>query len=175
MKPWYNALPDNDTKPCKLLLVGPYPPPYGGIAMTVCDLQQYLREQRRQCDGEVLNIGDSRTKKNGQCLSVTGYCDFFVKVMRFAWRGYLIHLETNGHNLKSWLSALMCVFAGYLNGCKTIIAFGSGNLPYYLQQVKGWRRIVAKMVLAQAGVIICRNQNMVDAIQKIHDRKKQIE
>ena len=142
--------------------------------MTVLDLRQYLME-RRICDVQVLNIGEGRAVKNGESLCVNGHWDFFHKVMSFARKGYLIHLETNGHNFKSWLSAFVCTAAGCLNGRKTIIAFGSGNLPSYLRQVRGCRRIVAKLVLALAGVVICRNQNMVDAIQKIHDGQKRIE
>jgi glycogen synthase len=158
----------------KLLLVGPYPPPYGGIAMTVFDLQQYLLEQRT-ADVEVLNIGEGRAGRNCQCLGTRGFFDFFHKVMSFAGRGYLIHLETNGHNLKSWLSALICAAAGYLNGRRTIIAFGSGNLPAYLLQLNRWRRIVVKTVLALAGVVICRNQRMVDAVQSVSERRDRIE
>jgi glycogen synthase len=95
--------------------------------------------------------------------------------MSFAGRGYLIHLETNGHNLKSWLSALICSAAGYLNGRKTIIAFGSGNLPAYLAQLNRWKKIVVKAALSLAGVVICRNQNMVEAIQKVRECQDRIE
>ncbi len=158
----------------KLLLVGPYPPPYGGIAMTVFDLQQYLLGQRT-CHVEVLNIGEGRAVINDQFIGAKGALDFFHKVMSFAGRGYLIHLETNGHNFKSWISALICSAAGYLNGRKTIIAFGSGNLPAYLLQLNRWKKVVVKAVLALAGVVICRNQNMVEAIQNVRERQDRIE
>jgi hypothetical protein len=92
--------------------------------------------------------------------------------MSFARRGYLIHLETNGHNFKSWLSALICAMAGYLNGRKTIIAFGSGNLPAFLLQLNQLKMIVVKTVLTLAGVVICRNQTMVEAIQTVSGRQK---
>jgi glycogen synthase len=158
----------------KLLLVGPYPPPYGGIAMTVFDLQQYLQAQPAY-HVEVLNIGEGRSAINAQCIGVRGAFDFFHKVMSFARRGYLIHLETNGHNLKSWISALICSVAGYLNGRKTIIAFGSGNLPTYLLHLNQCKKLVVKVVLALAGVVICRNQNMVEAIQNVRERQDRIE
>jgi glycogen synthase len=113
--------------------------------------------------------------KNDQCIGAKGAFDFFHKVMTFAWRGYLIHLETNGHNFKSWISALICSVAGYLNGRKTIIAFGSGNLPAYLLQLNRWKKVVVKAVLVLAGVIICRNQNMVEAIQNVRGLDERIE
>jgi len=158
----------------KLLLVGPYPPPYGGIAMTVFDIQQYLLAHR-MCHVEVLDIGEGRATKNGETLRVTGPWDFIHQVMSFARKGYLIHLETNGHNFKSWISALICSAAGCLNGRKTIIAFGSGNLPAYLLQLNRWMRVVVKAVLGSAGVVICRNQNMVEAIQKVSEHHDRIE
>ena len=142
--------------------------------MTVLDLQQYLLKHSA-CAVEVLNIGGGRTGIDGQCIGVKNGFDFLLKVMRFARRGYLIHLETNGHNPKSWLSALICAVAGYLNGRKTIIAFGSGNLPSYLLQLNQWRKVVVKAVLALAGVVICRNQNMVEAIQTVRERQDRIE
>lgn len=174
MKLCLNVLQYKGTKQFKLLLVGPYPPPYGGIAMTVFDLQQYLLQQCA-CHVEVLNIGQGRAVKNGQCIGARGAFDFLHKVMSFARRGYLIHLETNGHNLKSWISALICSAAGYLNGRKTIIAFGSGNLPAYLIQLNRWKKVIVKAVLASAGVVICRNQNMVEAIQKVRECQDRIE
>ena len=142
--------------------------------MTVLDLQQYLLKHSA-CAVEVLNIGGGRTGIDGQCIGVKNGFDFLLKVMRFARRGYLIHLETNGHIPKSWLSALICAVAGYLNGRKTIIAFGSGNLPSYLLQLNQWRKVVVKAVLALAGVVICRNQNMVEAIQTVRERQDRIE
>ena len=88
----------------KLLLIGPYPPPYGGIATTVRDLHAYLSE-REGCRVVVLNIGEGRRIPSDRYLHSTGYGDYVLKVLAHALRGYTIHLETNGHNPKSWLSA----------------------------------------------------------------------
>ena len=157
----------------KVLLVGPYPPPYGGLAVQLCELQRYLIQQAGyEC--LILNIGESRGAKIQDCISVFGYWDFVRKLFHFARRGYLIHLLTNGHNLKSWLSALICVAAGLMNGRKTVISFGSGNLPAYLQNVKGWVRLVVRVVLRSAGIIICRNKSMVGAIQAFEIEESRI-
>ena len=155
----------------KLLLVGPYPPPYGGIAMTVFVLRHYLLG-RDDCDVVVLNIGERRAIPNAEYLTTRGPLDYVKQVFRFAWRGYIIHLETNGHNLKSWLSAFICMLAGYLNGRKTVIAFGSGNLPDYLRQVSGWKRLVVRGVVRGAGIIVCRNQSMVQALEGFGDKPR---
>lgn len=148
----------------KVLLVGPYPPPFGGISATVHDLRQFLLTQT-SVDVRVLNIGEGRAIPSENYLSVTGPVAFIRTVLRFARQGYLIHLETNGHNQKSWLSALVCVLAGLFNGQKTIIAFGSGMLPGYLKQCNLANRLIARATVKWAGCLICRNDEMVTALK----------
>src|SRR5437764_6786249 len=145
----------------KLLIVGPYPPPYGGIAMTVFVLRHYLRAQDL-CEVVVLNVGERRRDTGDESLPAKGMFDYLWKVIRFALHGYTIHLETNGHNFKSWLSALVCSVAGILNGRKTVIGFGSGSLPIYLRKVSGWQSLVVRAVVRGAGIIVVRNKDMVN-------------
>lgn len=158
----------------RLLLVGPYPPPYGGIAMTMMDLRRYL-EGRQVGDVMVLNIGQGRAVPSDEYLSVLGQWDFVQTIVKFAVRGYTIHLETNGHNFKSWLSALVCAAAGFLNQRKTVIAFGSGNLPVYLRGVSWVGRFVAWIVMRWAGIVICRNESMVEAVRSLGSNQVRIE
>jgi glycosyltransferase involved in cell wall biosynthesis len=142
--------------------------------MTVFDLCHFLRS-KDFCDVMVLNIGEGRHTGSDDSLPTKGPLDYLWKVIRFAQHGYIIHLETNGHNLKSWLSALVCSVAGLLNGRRTVIAFGSGNLPEYLQQVGGMPRLGVRVVLKSAGVIICRNQRMLQALRACGGEKTRIE
>src|SRR5205823_6727886 len=130
--------------------------------MTVFVLRHYLRAHGL-CEVVVLNIGARRNERSDESLSTKGPLDYLWKVIRFALHGYTIHLETNGHNFKSWLSALVCSVAGLVNGRKTVIAFGSGSLPEYLQQVSGMARLVVRVVLNRAGIVICRNYGMLEA------------
>ena len=120
----------------------------------------------------VLNIGERRNERSNESLSTKGPLDYLRKVIRFARQGYIIHLETNGHNLKSWLSALICMLAGYLNGRQTIIAFGSGSLPLYLRQVSGWKKLVVRGVVRGAGIIVVRNKDMVHALEGFGDKPR---
>jgi glycogen(starch) synthase len=147
----------------KLLLVGPYPPPYGGIATTVQDLHRYLAEQDG-CEVAVLNIGEGRAMPSDRYLPTRGYWDYLRKVCGFAKRRFTIHLETNGHNFKSWVSAFVCAAAGLLNGKQTVIAFGSGNLPAYLEGAGAGIRLIARAVATWSGVLICRNEPMRQAL-----------
>jgi len=139
--------------------------------MTVFVLRHYLRAHDL-CEVVVLNIGERRNERSNESLSTKGPLDYLRKVVRFALQGYIIHLETNGHNFKSWLSAFICMLAGYLNGRQTIIAFGSGSLPLYLRQVSGWRKVVVRGVVKGAGIIVVRNKDMVHALEGFGDKPR---
>jgi hypothetical protein len=139
--------------------------------MTVFVLRHYLRAQDL-CEIVVLNIGERRRETIDESLPAKGLFDYLWKVNRFALHGYTIHLETNGHNFKSWLSALICTMAGYLNGRKTVIAFGSGSLPLYLRQVSGWKKLVVRGVVKGAGIIVVRNKDMVHALEGFGDKPR---
>ncbi len=148
----------------KVLLVGPYPPPFGGISATVHDLRQFLLTQT-SVDVQVLNIGEGRTIPSEDYLAANGPIAFVRTLLRFVRRGYLIHLETNGHNQKSWLTAFVCVVVGLFNGRKTIVAFGSGMLPGYLKQCNVAHRLIARATVKWAGCLIGRNDEMVTALK----------
>src|SRR5690348_7513348 len=101
----------------RLLLIGPYPPPYGGIAMTIFDLKHYLLAQGFS-DIHVLNIGESRNISQ-ENISGGGRLTYLWTLFTYSISGYILHIETNGHNFKSWLSALICALAGIFNYRKT--------------------------------------------------------
>jgi len=46
----------------KIVLIGPYPPPYGGMAVQIQEWYRHLIE-RYECECVVLNIGESRRER----------------------------------------------------------------------------------------------------------------
>ena len=153
--------------PRKVLLVGPYPPPYGGLSVQLQQWQRYV-QQTHGWTCEVLNIGDRREEPLPGAHPVRGYLDFWKKLTKYARQGYLIHLFTNGHNLKSWLSALACALAGCINHRRSLLVFGSGNLPRFIIQESGpLARAVAKTAVRLSGQIVCRNNDMLEALLKL--------
>jgi len=78
----------------KILLIGPVPPPHGGISVHVSELRRQLTAAGIPC--EVL---DTRDVRRG------------FTMWRYAWNGWTLHLHTNGHNAKSWWLALLCGIA----------------------------------------------------------------
>ena len=141
----------------KVLLAGPYPPPYGGLSIQLCQWQRYLAATGNYLC-QILNIGESRRMDLEGCLSVTGNLAFLRKVFQYARSEYLIHLLTNGHNFKSWLSCLVCATAGVVNHRQTLIVLGSGNTASYLSQAGSMAKMIAWLTLKLAGHMICRNE-----------------
>jgi glycogen synthase len=140
----------------EVLLVGPYPPPYGGLSVGVALLRRLLSESGYIC--RVLDIGESRRRHGGDCLRARNLFEFVGELVSHAARQYIIHLHTNGHNVRSWLSALACGLAGLCNGRKTAVSIGSGLAPKWVQEAGPANRIIVRATLALTGVILCSNE-----------------
>lgn len=141
----------------KVLIVGDYPPPYGGSSVQVSLLHRLLcATPGVTC--RVLDIGTTRRRRRPECLPVRNPVEFAGRILAHAARQYLLHLHTNGHNVKSWLITLACATAGILNGRKTLVSIGSGLAPDFIEQ-SGWpMRLAIRAALLGMGAVICRNE-----------------
>jgi glycogen synthase len=139
----------------KILLVGPYPPPYGGISVQIQRLQRLLQSHGFACS--VLNIGENRSRNIQNAISVKNYIQYFYLLIKFSLKGYIIHITTSGHNFKSWVSAFACVFAGLCNSKRSVVTLGSGMLPKYICNSKRLEKFIIRFTLQFAGVLIIRN------------------
>jgi hypothetical protein len=83
-----------------------------------------------------------------------------MKLLAFAKRDFIIHVVTSGHNFKSWLCSLACAIAGRQNRRRSLLVFGSGNLPQYVAGAGFWTRLLIRYTLRTAGWIVCRNEQM---------------
>ena len=61
----------------KIVIIGPYPPPYGGQSVHVKELYNFLKRQR--INVKVLNIGNNRKISNRHYLKVRNRVDFILK------------------------------------------------------------------------------------------------
>src|SRR5215475_13470753 len=100
----------------KVLLIGPYPPPHGGVSVHVCEAARQLRAAGVEC--EVVNI-DPHAPPSGDYVAIRGGFSLFLTLVGFARKGWTLHVHSNGHNVKSWLVAMTAGVAGW---------FGSGNV-----------------------------------------------
>jgi len=140
----------------RVLIVGDYPPPYGGLSVQVSVLHALLAG-RPGYACRVLDIGESRHQPRPECLGTRHGLDFAAKLLWHAAGQWILHLHTSGHNVSSWLGALACATAGLLNGRKTILSLGSGLAPEWIRGAGPVMRQVVRLTLALTGVIVCRN------------------
>lgn len=147
----------------KLLLIGPYPPPHGGISVHVCEAKKQLDQAGVRC--EVLSL-DRRAAQNAHSPYARSGARFLLDLFRYARRGWTFHLHTNGHNEKSWMMALICGLAGQL-GPACILTLHSGMAPMYLRNAGGWRRLLARATCRLYDRIIAVNPQIRAAVHSL--------
>ena len=125
----------------RILLIGPRPPPHGGISVHVSGIQRQLMAAGVAC--RVLDMS----------LVRPGW-RFVLTVLRNAIEGWTLHVHTNGHNVKSWLLAFGCGLAGQTRG-GCVLTLHSGMVPSYLRTAPGWRRRLAALTCSLYRKVIC--------------------
>lgn len=142
----------------RILVVGDYPPPYGGLSVQVASLRHRLARQP-DTDVRVLDIGTRRRERRPGCLPVRGPIGFAATVLTHARRGFIPHVHTNGHNPRSWMVTLACTSASLGGGRRTVVSLGSGRMPDFLETASPPLRALARAGLALAGAVIVRNEH----------------
>ena len=140
----------------KVLLVGDFPPPNGGVATHVEELFRAVRARSGLC--EVLDIGKGQLPKGG-VTPAGGIARFAASLASFAAQGYRIHLHTSGANPKSWMLASVCAAAGRASGRPAMITLHSGLGPAWLTE-KLSRLAIARGVLHQFGTVIAVSEEI---------------
>jgi len=155
----------------KVLLVGDYPPPYGGVSVHVEVVQQAVRAHGGTC--EVLDVGKGHLPADG-VVPATGYLACAAQLARYALRGYRIHVHTSGANPKSWMLASICAAAGRLSPLPPIITFHSGLGPEWLA-ADAMRAKVACAVANSFGNVIAVSEEIRGALLSCGVSREKIE
>ena len=156
-----------------VLLVGDYPPPYGGVSTQIAELQRRLSgAPGYTC--RVLDIGASRRLRRPECLPTRNALEFAGRLLGDVVGGGIVHLHTNGHNVKSWLVCLACACMGLLGGRRTVVSIGSGAAPAFVGAARGPTRILIRAALGLMGVVICRNESMRRVLMALGVRPEKI-
>jgi glycosyltransferase involved in cell wall biosynthesis len=150
----------------RILLVGDYPPPYGGLSVQVASLAHQLAA-RADTEVRVLDIGASRRETRPGCLPARGPLGLATTILSHARRGFTPHVHTNGHNRKSWLVTLGCTAVGAAGGRRAVVSLGSGLMPAFLEGAGPTRRTLARVGLSAAGAVIVRNERARAALTKL--------
>ena len=143
----------------RVLLVGDYPPPHGGVAVHVQQLHGFLRG--RGVEVKVLDIG-----KGGRLapdvIPARGAAQFGLRLARYVATGWTVHVHTSGNNPKSWVLAGL---VGGVPGPKSprVITLHSGLLPDYLA-ASAARRNFARLALSGYSRVVAVSAAVKDAL-----------
>src|SRR5262245_54954901 len=120
----------------KVLFVGPYPPPHGGISVHVRSAHARMKQAGQQSN--VLNI-DPRASESNEYIKMSSALSLAREIIRHGWNDWVLHVHTNGHNVKSWMIALGCGLAAQF-GPGATLTLHSGMVPVYVQSAGPWMR-----------------------------------
>src|SRR2546423_11824182 len=93
----------------KLLIVGDFPPPHGGVAVHVEMLHRAVRSRGGQCT--VLDIGKGQVPADG-VVPAGSYASFTASPFAHALRGYRVPPATSGAEPKYLAAPAPCAAAG---------------------------------------------------------------
>jgi glycogen(starch) synthase len=147
----------------RILLVGPYPPPHGGISVHVLGACRRLIKAGVPC--HVLNTERPAGTK-GLGARVRQWTALFAKVRWHARRQWTIHVHTNGHNWKSWAVAMLCGLAGRSKG-GSLLTLHSGMACDYLRRASAWRQALARFACSLYVSVICVSPEIRTAIAEL--------
>jgi glycosyltransferase involved in cell wall biosynthesis len=107
----------------RVLQIGPYPPPHGGVQTNLVDIRNYLRKQGCSC--EVINVTRHRRADADGVYYPGNALEVIRLLLRL--RYDLLHLHVGGDFSKRLLAlSLVCCL---MPGSKAVLSFHSGGYP----------------------------------------------
>lgn len=137
----------------KILLIGPYPPPHGGVSVHLAGIARQLAAAG--IAHEVLDT--SRVQNWGA---------FAVSLIRFGLSGWMLHFHSNGHNWKDWTIACVCGVVGRLRA-GSILTLHSGLAPEYLARASLPMRSAVRLTCALQLRVIAVSEPIRKSLQSI--------
>ena len=155
----------------KVLFVGPYPPPHGGVSVHVWSAHTLMKRAGLPCS--VLNVQPEAPSSDAY-ISISGGMDLLKELFRHVYNDWTLSVHTNGHNVKSWLTSLVCGCTAQF-GPGGMLTLHSGMLPDYLRGGSAWRRTLARFTCVMYDRIICVNTEIADELASLGIPRRQLE
>lgn len=134
----------------RVVLVGDYPPPFGGVAIHVQQVHQLLRHAG--IEARVLDIG-KEARPAPDVLPTRSAAQLIRQVAKHSSSGTVVHLHTSGNNPKSWLVAAAVGSVARPLGSRCVITLHSGLLPSFLAAHRSRQRF-ARVALGAYDAIV---------------------
>jgi glycogen synthase len=151
----------SDISQMRIVQLGPYPPPYGGVQTNLVAIREYLRVRGIPC--AVINITRHRREEVDDVYYPNSAWELICDLFRQRYN--IVHLHIGGiMPLRVLALALVCTSVPW---AKSILTFHSGGYPSSDEGRRAKHRSFCGFVLRRFDFVIGVNQEIVDFYLKI--------
>ena len=145
----------------RVVQLGPYPPPHGGVQTNLVAIREYLRRHGHACDA--VNL----TRFRREDADGVYYPEGAAALMRLLWRlpADILHLHFGGDLTPRLLG--LALFCTLLPGRKTVLTFHSGGYPGSPAGTDGGARHAARIRPAPPAWIDRRQSGNCRPVRKV--------
>lgn len=145
----------------RVLLLGPYPPPHGGVQSNVVAIRAFLRRRGVPC--AVINITRHRKPGSDEVYYPRTAVGLMQLLLRLDYD--IIHLHIGGDLTRRLLGlALVCTLP---RGCKSVMTFHSGGYPSSAQGKSAGPNSLAGFVSRRFDGLIGVNPEIIEFFQRL--------
>jgi glycogen(starch) synthase len=145
----------------RVLQLGPYPPPHGGVQSNLVAIRTFLRHQGVPC--AVINITRNRKPDSDEVYYPRTAVGLIQVLARLDYD--ILHLHVGGMLTRRLLGlALVCTLQ---RGCKSVMTFHSGGYPTSAQGKSIGPNSLAGVVLRRFDGLIGVNQEIIRFFQRL--------
>ena len=145
----------------KVLLLGPYPPPHGGVQTHLVALRDFLRQRGITCG--VVNLTRFRQPNGDNVYYPRSAWELLRLLLRL--RYDIVHLHIGG-NLSPRLLGL-CMICSLFPWAESVLTFHSGGYPTTPAGRKAGPRSLRGLVLRRLSHLIAVNQALAELFQRL--------
>ncbi len=151
-----------DLRGVRVLLVGDWPPPLGGVSVHL----RALAEASRKAGALVTILDVGKGQHHGRDVVPSGReARFAASLLTLAARHDLTHLHTSGASPKSWTLTLSVGVAARLVRARSVVTLHSGHAPPYLDATA--RALLARAALSPYDRVVCVSEAISRALSRI--------
>lgn len=144
----------------KVLQLGPYPPPHGGVQTNLVAIRRYLEARGHEC--EVINLTRHRRADSDGVYYPRSAVEVFKLLARLRYDIAHYHL---GGNVTTRLLGL-CLACSMMPGRRAVLTFHSGGYPLSPQGRTARPRSLRGFVFRRFDKIIAVNQSIVEMFHR---------
>lgn len=152
-------------KPLKIALIGPYPPPYGGISIHIRRLKEQL--EKRECECIVYNLEGQGELPEKNVIHIKNLKRWLPKYFFFA-KEAVIHYHNYG-----WQMSVIIGLMGLL-GKKTVISIHGDDLNDSLEEGSWFRKQIIKFAIKHTSFIIADNEKIENLILSLGVKQQKV-